>query len=143
MVSEDAVDKSKKTGVKMNELGDAAQAIGKVTETINDISEQANLLALNATIEAARAGEAGKGLAVVANEIKALAKQTAEATLDIKTKIESVQHTSSETIITENITQVNTKVHDVAEASGHVMDSAEELKRLSAKINEMVNKFKS
>lgn len=43
VVSEDAVDKSKKTGVKMNELGDAAQAIGKVTETINDISEQTNL----------------------------------------------------------------------------------------------------
>lgn len=63
----------------MNELGKAAQDIGQVTEVINDISDQTNLLALNATIEAARAGEAGKGFAVVANEIKELAKQTAEA----------------------------------------------------------------
>jgi methyl-accepting chemotaxis protein len=50
----------------MAELTQAAKDIGKVTDTINDISEQINLLALNATIEAARAGEAGKGFAVVA-----------------------------------------------------------------------------
>jgi methyl-accepting chemotaxis protein len=111
VVSEDAVDISKKTGVKMNELGGAAQAIGKVTETITDISEQTNLLALNATIEAARAGEAGKGFAVVANEIKELAKQTAEATLDIKTKIESVQHTTGETI--SQIDQISGVIDDI------------------------------
>jgi methyl-accepting chemotaxis protein len=71
----------------MDQLGAAANSIGKVIETITDISEQVNLLALNATIEAARAGEAGKGFAVVANEIKELAKQTAAATQDIKEKI--------------------------------------------------------
>ncbi|WP_419657866.1 methyl-accepting chemotaxis protein [Desulfosarcina variabilis str. Montpellier] len=111
LVSEDAVDKSKKTGMKMNELGNAAQAIGKVTETITEISEQTNLLALNATIEAARAGEAGKGFAVVANEIKELAKQTAEATLDIKTKIESVQHTTSES--TSQIDKISSVINDI------------------------------
>jgi len=68
----------------MQQLGQAAREIGKVTETITDISSQTNLLALNATIEAARAGAAGKGFAVVANEIKELARQTAEATEDIK-----------------------------------------------------------
>ena len=65
--------------------------IGKVTETITEISAQTNLLALNATIEAARAGTAGKGFAVVANEIKELAKQTTAATEDIKSRIEGVQ----------------------------------------------------
>jgi methyl-accepting chemotaxis protein len=75
----------------MQRLGQAAQEIGHVTETITNISAQTNLLALNATIEAARAGSAGKGFAVVANEIKELAKQTAEATLDIKSRIAGIQ----------------------------------------------------
>jgi methyl-accepting chemotaxis protein len=70
--------------------------ISKVTETITEISEQTNLLALNATIEAARAGEAGKGFAVVANEIKELAKQTSDATQEIKRKIESVQASTTQ-----------------------------------------------
>jgi methyl-accepting chemotaxis protein len=75
----------------MRGLGEAAQAIGQVTETITRISAQTNLLALNATIEAARAGALGKGFAVVASEIKELALQTAHATQDVKEKIASVQ----------------------------------------------------
>jgi methyl-accepting chemotaxis protein len=75
----------------MRGLGEAAQAIGQVTETITRISAQTNLLALNATIEAARAGALGKGFAVVASEIKELALQTAQATQDVKEKIASVQ----------------------------------------------------
>jgi methyl-accepting chemotaxis protein len=82
----------------MQQLGQAAQEIGKVTETINNISSQTNLLALNATIEAARAGVAGKGFAVVANEIKELARQTADATEDIKKKISSVQSSTGSAI---------------------------------------------
>ena len=65
-VSEDAVHQAGSASEKMSALSDAADKIGKVTETITEISEQTNLLALNATIEAARAGEAGKGFAVVA-----------------------------------------------------------------------------
>ena len=65
-----------------------ADEIGKVIEVIQDIAEQTNLLALNATIEAARAGDAGKGFAVVATEVKELAKQTANATIDIRKRIE-------------------------------------------------------
>jgi methyl-accepting chemotaxis protein len=72
-VTNQAVDQVRTSTRRVNDLGDAAQRIGKVTETITEISEQTNLLALNATIEAARAGEAGKGFAVAANEIKEFA----------------------------------------------------------------------
>jgi methyl-accepting chemotaxis protein len=83
------VDRTKRASENIDNLSKSAQEIGKVVETINDISEQTNLLALNATIEAARAGEAGKGFAVVAGEIKALASQTAEATLEIRQKLKA------------------------------------------------------
>jgi methyl-accepting chemotaxis protein len=76
-------------------LGSAAQEIGKVTETIKTISGQTNLLALNATIEAARAGEAGKGFAVVAGEIKELARQTVDATKDIRERINAIQSSTN------------------------------------------------
>lgn len=94
-VTNDAVTQSDDASRMIDEQGRAAQAIGKVTETITDISEQINLLALNATIEAARAGEAGKGFAVVANEIKELASQTSEATQDIKQRIDSIQESTA------------------------------------------------
>ncbi|MCG8472955.1 MAG: methyl-accepting chemotaxis protein [Desulfobacterales bacterium] len=90
-VSNTALSDALETADLMSSLGSAVDQIGKVTDTITEISEQTNLLALNATIEAARAGEAGKGFAVVANEIKDLAKQTAQATLEIRGNIESVQ----------------------------------------------------
>ena len=75
----------------MGLLRQAAHEIGRVTETISEISAQTNLLALNATIEAARAGTVGKGFAVVAGEIKTLAEQTRAATQDIKVRVTSVQ----------------------------------------------------
>jgi len=105
----------------MRQLGQAAHEIGKVTETITNISSQTNLLALNATIEAARAGAAGKGFAVVANEIKELAKQTAAATEDIKTKINGVQTSAVGAIgdiekITSVISEVGYIVSSIATA---------------------------
>ncbi len=72
-------------------LSDHAQKVGEVIDLIRSIAEQTNLLALNATIEAARAGEAGKGFAVVANEVKELAKQTADATEQIAPLISAIQ----------------------------------------------------
>lgn len=106
-ISASAVEQAQRTSEKMSSLGNSARNIGRVTETITEISEQTNLLALNATIEAARAGEAGKGFAVVANEIKELAKQTAAATIDIKEQIHEMQSTTSATVEDiENITQI-------------------------------------
>lgn len=94
-ITGDAVRQADRISVTMHSLGDAAQDIGKITETITAISKQTNLLALNATIESARAGANGRGFAVVASEIKALAVQTSSATEDIKSKISSVQDSTS------------------------------------------------
>lgn len=118
-ITHDAVNLANSSQEKVDALGNAADEISKVTEVITEISEQTNLLALNATIEAARAGEAGKGFAVVANEIKELARQTAAATGEIRTKIDSIQYSTSETVteirqITEVINKVDTIVADIA-----------------------------
>ncbi|MBF0573708.1 MAG: methyl-accepting chemotaxis protein [Desulfamplus sp.] len=114
IISNQAVAQAKSTSVDIKRLEDAARDIGKVTETIADISGQTNLLALNATIEAARAGEAGKGFAVVANEIKELANQTAAATKAISSQISSVQNTTENTIQgIEKITSIITEINDI------------------------------
>lgn len=112
-VTAEAVAEAKSASIKVQQLGLAASEISKVTEVITDISGQTNLLALNATIEAARAGEAGKGFAVVANEIKELAQQTAEATAQIKTQIEDIQHSTKETV--EQIKRISAVINEVNE----------------------------
>ncbi len=81
----------------VNELSASAQKIGDVIGIIREIAEQTNLLALNATIEAARAGEAGAGFAIVAQEVKALADQTASATQEITVQIGSGQSSALST----------------------------------------------
>jgi methyl-accepting chemotaxis protein len=109
---------------QINALGQAAQEIGKVTEAITEISSQTNLLALNATIEAARAGSAGKGFAVVATEIKALAKQTAAATEDIRTRIAGVQAATSGGI--HEIEKISRVIRDVSDIVGSIAAAIEQ-----------------
>jgi len=82
----------------VKQLGESASEIGNVVETIASIAAQTNLLALNASIEAAGAGEAGKGFAVVANEVKELARQSAESSIAVKEKVEAIQSNVVETV---------------------------------------------
>ena len=90
-VARQAVQRADSSHATMQGLSEATARIGDVVRLISDIAGQTNLLALNATIEAARAGEAGKGFAVVAGEVKALAAQTAKATAEIGSQIETVR----------------------------------------------------
>jgi len=113
-------------------LATAADEIGTVVNLINDIAEQTNLLALNATIEAARAGEAGKGFAVVASEVKALAEQTAKATEQISNQINTIQGETSYAV--DAIRQVRAKIDEINEATNMIAASAEEQTAATAEI---------
>ncbi len=124
------------SSVRVNELGRAADEIGKVTEAISEISEQTNLLALNATIEAARAGDAGKGFAVVAGEIKDLATQTADATTEIRQKIEGIQASTRLTV--DEISQITNVIKDVNEMVGTIASAVEEQASTTREIAENI-----
>lgn len=123
-VTAEAVKEAKSATIKVTQLGIAASEISKITEVITDISDQTNLLALNATIEAARAGEAGKGFAVVANEIKELARQTADATGQIKSQIDGIQQSTSETVT--QIEKITTVINDVNETVNTISTAVNE-----------------
>ncbi|MDL2274635.1 methyl-accepting chemotaxis protein [Desulfosarcina sp. OttesenSCG-928-G10] len=146
MISKTAVVQTQSAGKTMAQLGQVARSIGRVTETITEISEQTNLLALNATIEAARAGETGRGFAVVANEIKTLARQTANATLDIKAQISGIQENTQTTeaeilAISDVIEKVNTIIStittSVTEQSAATYEIASNISQASQGISEV------
>jgi methyl-accepting chemotaxis protein len=131
-----AVSQTDNASKQVGQLGQAAQEIGKVIETITDISEQVNLLALNATIEAARAGDAGKGFAVVANEIKELARQTADATDEIKTRVDGIQSNTTGTVT--EIGNISKVVKDVNEIVSTIATAIEEQSATTREISNNV-----
>ena len=136
-ISEGAVSQVETATDQMTHLRKAAEDIGKVVETITDISEQVNLLSLNATIEAARAGDAGKGFAVVANEIKDLAAQTANASNDIKVKIANIQDSSSQSL--GGMEKISVVIQEVDAIVATIAASVEEQSASSGEIAQNIS----
>ena len=123
-IAGEAVDQARGTNERVGELSKAADRIGDVVQLINTIAEQTNLLALNATIEAARAGEAGRGFAVVASEVKALAEQTSKATGEIGQQIQGIQTATEELV--GAIKQISGTIEKLSEISSTVAAAVEE-----------------
>ncbi|MGY6530403.1 MAG: methyl-accepting chemotaxis protein [Cyanobacterium sp.] len=124
------------TAKKVKRLGESTQKISKVVNLISSFADQTNLLALNASIEAAHAGEEGRGFAVVAEEVRSLARQSAEATADIEKVVAEIQQETNEVV-----KAMETGTEQVVEGTRLVEETRSSLTQItaaSAQINQLV-----
>lgn len=135
-LARNAVERTTASRVSVEELNDAAQQIGDFVEMITDLAEQTNLLALNATIEAARAGEAGRGFAVVASEVKALAEQTNRSTTQIAGRIQHIQDRTLNAVNT--ISSISDTIDALGEVTATVTEAMEEQRASTASFSSFI-----
>jgi len=136
-VAREAVTAAGTASDRVAQLDTSSQEIGVVVKLITSIAEQTNLLALNATIEAARAGEAGKGFAVVASEVKELARETAEATQRITQMIGTLQEDSAH--VTTALTAITDLIHQISDAQTSIAGAVEQQSATTNEISRSVN----
>ncbi|MCE4052545.1 methyl-accepting chemotaxis protein [Pseudomonas sp. Au-Pse12] len=122
------------TSVMIEGLATQGRDIGKVLDVIRAIAEQTNLLALNAAIEAARAGEAGRGFAVVADEVRALAHRTAQSTQEIEKMVAGIQNGTGEAV--ESMQQSNQRTQSTLELARAAGVALEQIAESINQINE-------
>ncbi|OGU16596.1 MAG: chemotaxis protein [Geobacteraceae bacterium GWC2_53_11] len=120
-------------------LGQRSDQIGEIVGTIEDIADQTNLLALNAAIEAARAGEQGRGFAVVADEVRALAGRTSVATREIGAMIRSIQEEtrSAVTMMEQGVVEVELGTREASRSGEALKEILEQVNSVTAQVNQI------
>jgi methyl-accepting chemotaxis protein len=129
-----ATEKAQDAGNLMLVFKKSSTEIGNILHSITDIAKQTNLLALNATIEAARAGESGKGFAVVANEVKELARESAQSAEEIGTLIKKIQDDSNN--ISQAIQEIIELTNTMGEIASTISNNAGQQELLTSSINQ-------
>lgn len=136
-----ASNEAENTSKEVKNLQEMAVSIGEVVSAIKDIADQTNLLALNATIEAARAGEAGKGFAVVADEVKKLANETAQKTEQIDERVTAIQNAINSSV--SAMDKIIRNVRSIDEATTSVTAAVEEQNAATGEIGRNVSEASS
>jgi methyl-accepting chemotaxis protein len=132
-------DRVKDSARTVESLGARGTQIGEIISTIEDIADQTNLLALNAAIEAARAGEQGRGFAVVADEVRALAERTSRATREISQMIKGIQEETSGavTAMEQGVLEVEKGTEEASRSGDAIREILELFRALDTQVGEI------